>query len=598
MVVNLVEGSMLTLKSGTFGIDPSSASPNRMFLGDGGYGNKVVVDGADSYFCGAAGTGNDRFISIGQNTGLNTFTVRNGGHLTGEVHMGQYCSVNSSTPMGTNELIVTGGSSYVVSENRATIWGYMQPHNKVRITDRSKMTSAGSILIGTHNSRTVSGVVQELSSYDNEVVVDDHAELSATSVDVGCYADGNVFKLATGASATMTSLYIGRDRATGDALFPAPVTGNCVTVEDEGTELTVNKLIIGYANACRGSFQVKKGAKVTFPANDEMFVGYGVNNNGIAGTNEFFVGAGSEVRMAGQFGVTVGRYAKANQNKMVVEGNLEMQANDAGKTWYVGREGSENLFAIRNGGSVTATNMTFLLSDVAGAVSNRIEITNGSLLDMRVSGDKPVEFSNEAPRFNVGCRGSYCGLSVDASTVVASNHYLCIGTAATAIDNAITISGDSTVTFNRVIVGDQGKNNTLVVSNGLVNVETTLDGSYSSANATGNKIIFAGANSKIVSKLKFRPRNTTTIEVRAPADGKMASPLIKCSGVETTDGSTPTFKVTGTLKEAVTLVESESAISDVEFNRMAFDLPSDLRLVREQKKLILKPVYGLMLMVR
>lgn len=592
---NLVGGSMLTLKSGTFGIDPSSSSPNRMFLGDSGYGNKVVVDGADSYFCGAAGTGNDRFISIGQNTGLNTFTVRNGGHLTGEIHMGQYCTEGSALPMGTNELTISGYSSYDVAENRATIVGYMQPRNKVRITDHSTMTSAGPIQIGCLN---VKNSTIYRSSYENEVLVDDYSSLKATDVDVGRFGDDNLFRLASGSTATINNLHIGRQRVNTDPLFPSPLTGNAVSVEDEGTALTVKKVVIGYTNACNGAFQVKKGAKVTFPADDEMFVGYGVDNNGIAGTNEFFVGFGSEVKMSGQFGVTIGRFAGANHNKMVVEGNLEMLANNAGKIWYVGREGSENLFAIRDGGAVTVTNMTFYLSDVAGAVGNRIEMSDGASLDMRVSGPNPAEFNNNTPRFHIGYQGSSNGLTVDGSTVDAPNHYLCIGSGANATGNTTTISGDSTVTFNRVIVGDQGKNNTLVVSNGLVNVETTLDGSYSSANATGNKIIFAGGNSKIVSKLKFRPRNTTTIEVRTPADGKMASPLIKCSGVETTNESTPTFKVTGSLKEAVTLVESASDISDAEFNRMTFDLPGNVRLVREQKKLILKPVYGIMLIVR
>ena len=590
-------GTVLTLRSGTFGIDPDAASPERVFLGDQQDRNvTLVVDGSDAVFRGARGTGNNRFIAIGQNTGGNAILVQNGGTLVGQVALGTYWYNEASKG---NALTVTGaGSRYVLAENGPFMLGWMQPSNTVTFADGAVGCISNDVEVGGLQYNGYAATKWR-SSEGNVLRVQGGAsvEIPRNTLYLGKASDGNLLEVATGGRLSAANLYVGDDRGSSDPVLSF-VSGNCVRVMDGESLLTVRNLRLGVRKAVENRVEIGDGGCLVLQDNGAVEVGYGRDDD--AGTdyaacgNEMAVFRGGRLVADGAkgFRFNLGRSGTAAGNVLRIEGRLDMTncVDEANAVGVVGLGGGESVFAVANGGGVNATNLAILVGRNACAAGSALLVTNKA--------EVVLGAGSLNSRITIGYAAPHCTLAVDDATVFAPTHYLVIGTTSEADGSCATFSGGAAATFRRVIVGDNGSNGSLVVSNAMLTVNEQLDVCYSSG-AGENRLVFAGTNSGIRVKGMFRPRGQTVIEVRATPEATFPSALVACGKLEDAAAVTPTIRLTGRLDAPVTVLEVTGAdISDAQFARLAFDLPETVRVHRSAHAVMLKPRRGLALIIK
>lgn len=592
-------GTVLTLRSGTFGIDPDALAPERVFLGDQQDKNvTLVVDGSDAVFRGARGTGNNRYIAIGQNTGGNAILVRNGGTLVGQIALGTYWYNDAGKE---NSLTVTGrGSRYVLAENDPFRLGWMQPSNVVTFADGAVGSISNDVEVGglQYNDYVAT---KWRSSEGNVLRVNGGAsvEIPRNTLYLGKASDGNFLEVITGGRLSTANLYVGYDRGSGDPVLSS-VSGNCVRVMDGESQLTVRNLRLGVRKAVENRVEIGDGGCLVIQDNGVVEVGYGKDDATGAGYaacgNEIAVLRGGRLVADGAkgFRFNLGRSATAAGNVLRIEGCLDMTncVDEANAVGVVGLGGHASVFTVANGGVVNATNLAILVGRNASAAESAVSVTNRA--------EVVLGAGNQNPRITIGYAAPRCTLTVDDATVFAPAHYLVIGTTAEADGSCATFSGGASAMLKRVIVGDNGSNGSLVVSNAALTVNEQLDVCYSSG-AGENRLVFAGTNSGVRVKGMFRPRGQTVIEVRATSEATFPSALVACRKLEDAENVTPTIRLTGRLAVPVTVLEvtgDGEGISDAQFARMAFDLPETVRVHRSAHAVILKPRRGLALIIK
>lgn len=582
----------IRILSGTVGIDPNSSSGNRVFLGNGNDTRQsLVVDGPNSVFLGAAGAdnGGNQFVSIGQNRGSCSITVQNGAKLDGQVVLGQYWL--SAATAGYNSFTVTGdGSRYVLSKNRPFIIGNMQPSNTVTFADSASATIAGETTIGGAAYNANNPPVFH-SSEGNSLLVRSAAAVTAGTVYVGRCSSGNRLEVLSGGSMTLTDLYVGNERQSADAITD-PICDNLVAVSGQDSRLTVKNLRIGVKNARENRVEIGSGAVLDLNDAGILEVGYGADY--LSETNELAVLSGGVIQGNGPngFRVIIGRTKSGRDNTLRVEGSLLMPNNTVSRDFWIGYCGPESKVVVANGGLLSMTNAAVSVGCESTAANCQLLVTNKAAVVLRA--DK-AKFGGNDPRFKIGAQASGARFLVDDSTFDAPQYYLQIGDTSTATGSDTVFSGGANVNFLRAIVGSNSSGNRLTISNAALKVTQQFDISYGIASGT-NTVVFAGTNSTVTADITFRPRNDTVIEVRAEAGKRFVAPLIRFKDLENAANVRPTIRLVGKLEEPVTVFEAREAdISDVQFNRMTFELPSDVKVVRTARTIGFKPKKGLVL---
>lgn len=587
--------TVIKVLSGTVGIDPNSSSGNRVFLGNGNdMRQSLVVDGPNSVFRGATGTDNgvNQFISIGQNRGSCSITVQNGAKLDGQVVLGQYWLTAATA--GYNSFTVTGnGSQYVLSKNRPFVVGNMQPSNTVTFADSASATIAGETTIGGAAYNASSPSVFH-SSEANVLLVQSAAAVTAGTMYVGRYSSGNRIEVLSGGSMTVSDLYVGNERQSVDSITD-PICDNLVRVSGQDSRLTVKNLRIGVKAARENRVEIGSGAVLDIKDAGTLEVGYGADY--LSETNELEVLSGGIVQGNGPngFRVLIGRTKSGRDNMLRVEGSMLMPNNTVNRDFLIGFYGPESKLVVANGGLLSITNIEGGVGWETTAVNCQMLVTNKSAVVLRA--DKTV-FGGNDPRFKIGCKASGARFLVDDSTFDAPQHYLQIGDSSTATDSDTIFSGGANVNFLRAIVGAASSGNRLTISNAMLKVTQQFDVSYGIAQGT-NTVVFAGTNSTIRTDLTFRPRNDTVIEIHAEPGKSFIAPLISFKDLENANNVKPTIRLIGKLEAPVTVFEARNTdISDSQFNRMTFELPADVKIVRSARTIGIKPRKGLVIVFR
>ena len=546
--VFIEKGSTVLLTNGVFGCQPGA---DRIFVGDGtAGGNVLIVDGPGAEMrTGAATSTASRYMVIGQKGSSNKVIVRNGGALRGCVRF----TGDSATAKDNLLLITDPGSSYSSIDERDLYLGMIGPQNAVVVSNSASFVA----------SNTVSLAPYSLGSQSN------FKGLSW----------GNRFEVVDDAVATVVgNLIVGGDGAS-----------NVCTVA-RGGRLTVTgpNVLVGYgsgpvSNAVGNLLHVAKGGKMEYVPRE------GLSRNGLV----------------------LGDKPGMSCNEMLVEGDLRLTnlVADANANYRIGPGSASNRLVVANGGTFRAEDMPsfYIGSSVNNAnaqacVGNVLAITNGGT----------VTFTSMAtePRVYVGSRSPQSGVLLDRGSFNVPHWYVIIG----------TLLGSS-LSVQRLIVSDKTPGSLLVVSNSSINVGLeygagTFDVAYSAYDPDNSSlpsvptnivVRIGGTNTSIRVKNQFRLENDATLVVGIPAMEKMSSPVISCSGFNTTlrtYSRKPTLRVEvdglQRIGQSVTLVETTNAITDADWNNLNVEVPEGVTVVREQKRIVAKVLstLGTMLIFR
>ena len=545
------EATTVHLKSGTLGCADGG---DRIFMGndfDGNGltygGNSLIVDGPSSVFR-SAGTASssdgNTFIGLGVNNANNTILVRNGGTLKGAVRIGSNWNFCTN-----NVLRVTGaGSSFTGVGNRRFEVGACGGWNLAEFLDGATMTAPATVVVGHYQLQNNDPKLGYWRGPCNTLRLSGSGTTGqvAGKLHIGLGSSSNRLEVLDGARLNVLgALFVGTLGTSGASNFPAELARN-----PGGNELVVGE-----------------GALLR----------HGVENQ--TGTLNFVIGDADLEDAAG--------------NAMRVRGTFARNA--AGTVGYIGLAGARSLLDI-DGGTVAITNSgNMVIGRTAAAAGSGISISNGGLFEhCATNGNYWLYCGYEAPG---------CGIRVDGSILrqvpkpgLTLSAALGIGCTLSASNCWVSCVNGGLIDVERIVVGDMAPNCVLAVTNSAVKISTTLDVGYSNVSATSCPsncaILVSGTNASIEVGSSFRFRRNSRIAYAFPANGAIASPVIRCATLDTTNGdglsiSVRVGKGLSRRSRTVELIRTTDAdIGDTTYGRLSFDVPEGVTIERQGNAIV------------
>lgn len=443
-------GKTYNLKSGTFGVDWSSTSGDRFFMGDNGSGgNTFNASGADTVLMGAAKYN----FQVGTNWGRQRLNVTDGATLQSNLSIGYNSHSNvtwianarhvvkadsTSTPLvvgsngGWNDYVLTNGASF------ANAYG-------------ANIYMPGSINHGRGTGH-------------NRIVVTDHSDFStAGTLDIGYCADDNGMILEN--ASTLTCKILNLASETDNSKH---VVGNFVRASGSGTTIrSMSNSDIG-GRSTDTKLWLNDGAEM-FVDDTLTFGGAGASTNAFAyfGTNTILdVKKGFQVCACNASDWS--QYSDIANAHLVVDGGSFYYTNtvNTGRTATIGGNGTSNGMEFANGAYGR-------FSSPGGTVQiNVAPSARGGYLKVRDSGtlvqffDQNIYFGSEA-----GSQSGY--FLIDGGTVaitnVLSRKYFRIGSKGS--NNLMEVTNGGCLTFSNLNFevcggGESAVSNVLRIANG------------------------------------------------------------------------------------------------------------------------------------
>jgi len=527
-------------------------SANLLVGGDRGYGSSLTVADGGQVFDSAlrvgygSGSSNNTLTVTGTNAYINPFSlffgnvgnnnsliVSNTGFLLvrGNFNNGGLASASDNTA-------VVSGTGSVIGVVGELQWGYRSDNNTLRIENGGLVTNSTPSVGGHWNGVTTDGT----GSF-NRVTVD-NAVWSNTVASSGIIYLG---ESGTGNSVLVTNngrWYAGE----ANSMFLGGHNGpnTALTVADGG-QMFVGTTYIGVSGPSSNNIATVTGSNA-FVKSFTVVVGNGGQNNSlVVSNNAFWLDRGNLV---------LGAATSASNNTTIVNGGGSILAINGDAR--VGYNSDYNTLRVENGGVVTNTSHTYIGGWFDGANAstfvtgnyNRVIVDGGTYSNL--SGYTYIGMSGTGNSLLVTNGGKYYGGSTtfelggnqgfgnsltvaDGGQVVMGNTY--IGYLGGSSNNVATVTGSNAyVNSYFVALGNNGYNNSLIVSNGgfWLGRNNFLMGN--AASASNNTATVSGTNSTlgILSELRVGYKsgnNTLRIE-----NGGLVSNLVSYIGGYT-DGS-------------------------------------------------------------
>lgn len=551
-------GKTFNLKSGTFGVDWSSTSGERFFIGDSGSGgNTFNVSGEDSVLMSSYKNN----IQVGTNQGRQRLNVTDGATVNGNMIVGSNVGCHSNvtwianashvvpasseaTPLtvgalgGWNTYVLTNGASFA-SERVANI--YMSGainhaggpgHNRIVVADHSSFSSVSTVDIG-------------YSGDDNGLILTDGSTLackvlnlaSETDRQAASIVDGNFIrasgagtKISTTSNATIggyainTELWLndGAEMSVDDTLSFGGAGASTNTFAYFGTN-TILDVKNGFAispttsTGVRDAHVVLDGGKLYFTNTVNAARTAYFNGNGVSNGMEFVNGAYGLFASPGG-NVIVGSHGSARGGYLKVRGaDTRLQLYD--QNVYLGsEEGAQDGYFLIDGATVAITNFLASRNFRVGSKgrNNLMEITNGGCLTFSnmnfgvSTGGEPCMSNvlrianggrvvgrisaNVSDAVYIGLYG-VGGLDVDGGSLLVPQMLRIAHTNSKADGSWMRIRNGGYVEVNRVIVGETSKNHRIYIDNGtLRTLNDSIQLGTVSDKCSGDGLYITGTN--------------------------------------------------------------------------------------------------------
>ena len=329
-------------------------------------------------------TNHSGFFYVGQTGPDNVLVITNGGRL--RVSPGLGSSIGEGDSADRNSALVTGSGSFWQAGYLDL--GYEGATNTLTVTNggviEAKATYVGYGTNAHGNSIIVAGAGSALYN-EVEFVLGDHGLYNRMTISYG----GNVSVTGDAFVGKALLLTPGGWPIAGDNRVLVTGSGSVWTVTDElfighsgvGNELTI--AAGGEVRAYRGVIGsssdtgqqnnrlIVTGSNSLWAGSGPLVVGHRTSRNSLTVTN-----GGRVVNTDGSLGEFSQESDSADGNVALVTGSGSVWSNSG--SLYVGRAGTSNSVAIRNGGAVFAGGDVYVGFE-ATAADNRIELVGGSL---------------------------------------------------------------------------------------------------------------------------------------------------------------------------------------------------------------------------
>lgn len=444
-------GSTVRVKSGTVGAN------NDLFVGDSTPNNLFVATGDETKIevgalrVGTSANGSEIRLENGaraktplsvvgrKNAMGNVLTVTDAGTRLDvtQLYVG---NGEDSLASSQNGLVVSNGGCVAVT-TCALFGNYMAAScgNFLEVSEGGEFASSGYVYVGNNGSSNVVHIANDgvFSITNNNI-----------SIGGAASATGNLLSVGTGGK-----LYVRRLVSNGDIIVGVSGSRNALRVD---------------------------GGEIAHGAGESMRIIVGQKPGAVG--NRVEVKGGSSLSV---FSLIVGDHDTANENVLTIEDGVTLAVTQP----YVGKSGSSNEVCVV-GATLALTNTGMSVGYSSTSVRNRMVVSDGGKLCVRqttgANSDLYVGQSgcNNVLRFDNGvlARGG------DGESV-----RLILGFSAGANGNRLEVLNGSSVDVSRLIVGDQGNDSKLILSNAVLRVKGD-NRCQISANAghTGNDFIISG----------------------------------------------------------------------------------------------------------
>lgn len=457
-----VLGQDLVVDSGTTNITSSTNYANT-YIGSNStasnnllnvYGSGVVLSNSTNVYVGYAGSSNSMVIS-------------NQGRVVSFSGFIGYAT-NSSN----NSVLVTGTNSAWTSTETLFV-GYEGSSNSLVISNKGSVLSPGGEigLFSSNNSVLVTGTN---SSWNIDMGV----------LAVGGVGSGNSLVISNGGSVLTQSGAIGDISANNSVLVTGTNSAWTNTAElyvglsgssnslviSNGGSVTNQYGHIGHNSVSSNNSVVVTGTNSAWTNTGDLFVGNFGSSSSLVISNE-----GSVINSNGYIGYDSG----SSNNTVTVTGTNSAWTNTVNLS--VGESGSGNRLVISSEARV--------VNGVYGFIGYSSNSSNNSVL---VTGSNSV-WSNGIS-LDIGFQGSSNSLVISNRGSVIASSSSSIGNQIGSVNNSVLITGtnSSWSTTGDLYVGDQGRSNSLAISNGgsVINAN-----GYIGRNSNNNNVLVTGTNS-------------------------------------------------------------------------------------------------------
>jgi len=305
------------------------------------------------------------------------------------------------------------------------------------------------------------------STSNNQVdAVGADAKLVAATLQVGTSADGNIVRISDGATAQANTLYAGRKGAAGNVVAVSGVDsslviGTAYIGNGEDSTLSISNglvvsnggLVAVSSSTTIGSYALTKGNYLEVGAGG-VFSTTGSVTVGSQGSSNVVSIVDGGVLSITNSNMTIGSAATAAGNVVTVSNGGELRMSETAGTAriiYVGLSGDDNVLRFDNGGLVRGSDsekVNICLGGAAGSIGNRLEILNGSSVDVYrlIVGDQSDDSKLILSNASLRVIGFRCQLSPNAGHT--GNDFIISGAASRFVASELQMGGDSKLVFN------------------------------------------------------------------------------------------------------------------------------------------------------
>lgn len=418
---------------------------------------------------------NDQFV-IGQTPGVSTWTMTGGTNIIEKTSVGTRTVYLGNQASVTTKVTVLGEGT-VWSNTAALLVGNYGSGSRLDISNGAYVFSASdTVYIGNQNT-----------AYDNKVTVAGTGSTwsNTTAIYVGNLGKSNILEVKEGGMVSSIGILSG---GSGH--------GNTVLITDSGSRMTANgNLYISQSSGTNNSIIVSNGGNLY--NNGAGYLGYGTgavdNKMIVTGTGStwsnallYVGGSGSETKMIITNGGKVysiqgynnsgiiGNNINSRSNSVVIDGTGSEWNNNADVT--IGAGTSDNSIIVTNGGLLKTRRL--IVGANSGGSNNTILLTGSGSIVTNMGGTylgyNPGS-SNNSIRVEKG--GSY----YDATLSIGYTNDL---------SGSVMIITDAGTTYRNTgsqIIGESGKSNSLIISNGAFSSGINTYIGYN-ATATDNNV--------------------------------------------------------------------------------------------------------------
>jgi T5SS/PEP-CTERM-associated repeat protein len=292
--------------------------------------------------------------------------------------------------------------------------------------------------------------------------------VNSSGLTVGASGDSNVLLISNGGIVANADGYIGSNGSSnavvvtgvgsawtnsGDlSIGESGGSGNSLVISNGATVVNGLSLlgsVIGNDVTSSNNTVLVTGSNSTWNNEADLSIGYDGSGNSLVVSNGGAVNTGFVVPSTGY----IGKNATSSNNSVLVTGTNSAWSNAFG--FFVGYSGSSNSLTVSNGGSVYAGSLNGVV------VGNDTTSSNNSLL---VSGSNSTIISTGG--LTVGSSGSGNTLTIESNAVVSNSSDVVLGLQATSSNNSVVVNGASWTNTGALKVGFDGSSNSLTATNG------------------------------------------------------------------------------------------------------------------------------------